>query len=116
MLCTNGRLLSFSGVVSEVSVNDDAFTEILWFSLGFCQKLLLIALELKLLLAELRSESRGWRGAVPSSKLTTFDIEGRSVGDALAHKRATFSIRSASSFEYSDPRSGSTSSKRVPLS
>jgi len=52
----------------------------------------------------------------PSSMLTAWHIVGLSVGDALVHKRATFSITMASSVEYSEPMSGSTSSRRFPLS
>lgn len=45
-----------------------------------------------------------------------WDMVGLRVGDAFVHKRATFKIVIASSDEYSDPKSGSTSSSRHPLS
>ena len=71
----------------------------LWLSLGFCQKFRRTPLELRLFAARLRSDSKGWSGVWPSSRLTTFDIFGLSVGAAVVHSRATFNIRSASSVE-----------------
>jgi hypothetical protein len=71
----------------------------LWLSLRFCQKFRGTPLELRLLAAKLRSDNKGWRGVWPSSRLTTFDIFGLSVGAAVVHSRATFNIRSASSVE-----------------
>jgi hypothetical protein len=71
----------------------------LWLSLGFSQKFLRRPLELRLFVARLRSDSMGCRGVWPSSRLTMLDIFGLSVGAAFVHKRATFSIRSASSVE-----------------
>jgi hypothetical protein len=77
----------------------DACAVMVWLSFGFSQKFLRRPLELRLFAARLRSNSKGCRGVWPSSRLTTLDIFGLSVGAALVHKRATFSIRSASSAE-----------------
>ena len=57
-----------------------------------------------------------WSGVLPSSILTTEDMDGLSVGDGLVHRRAKFSILCASSLEYFEPRLGSTSSRRFPCS
>ncbi|THU73680.1 hypothetical protein C4D60_Mb04t25420 [Musa balbisiana] len=64
-------------------------------------------------LAEAVCSTAGKSMAVPpSSMLTTLDIMGLRVGDGLVHARATFKICNASSLEYSEPRTGSTSSSR----
>lgn len=77
----------------------DAPAVMLWLSLGFSQKFLRRPLELRLFAARLSSDRKGCRGVWPSSRLTALDIFGLSVGAALVHKRATFSMRSASSVE-----------------
>ena len=65
----------------------------LWALLRICQKFMRTALELRLFSARLRSDSKGWREAWPSSRLTTSDIFGLSVGAAVVHSRAIFSTR-----------------------
>lgn len=82
--------------------------------LGHCHKVPLFDLNPDRPLEISISNTGGWTR--PSIMLTTADIVGRSVGEALVHKRATFSIKSASSVEYSAPRLGSIISKRLPLS
>ena len=88
----------------------------LWVLLGFCQKWFLMVFNLELIAENPGSESISFTAVRPSSMLTTWDIIGLRVGDALVHKRATFSITIASSVVYSEPKPGSTNSNRLPLS
>lgn len=104
---------------SDESVHN-SLSDKLWLSLELiCQKFLVTRMG-SMLSADVEEvdsfDNKVWSGACPSSKLITWDMFGRRVGDALVHKSATFSIKSASSFEYSWPRLGSTSSSSVPLS
>lgn len=106
---------SFSKFESEESLYGPS-VDMLCDMLGSSQKCFLMALNFESMVENPGSDSRSWTAVRPSSMLTTWDIIGLRVGDALVHKRATFSITIASSDEYSDPKSGSTSSSRLPLS
>lgn len=99
----------------EVSVHGPLI-DMLWVRLGCSQKWFLMALYLELTAENPGSERRSWTAVLPSSMLTTWDIFGLRVGEALVHNRATFSITIVSSDEYSEPKAGSTNSNRLPLS
>ena len=56
-----------------------------------------------------------WTTVWPPSMLTTEDMDGRSAGDGLVHRRATLIILIASSLLKSDPSLGSTSPINFPF-
>jgi len=66
---------------------------------SFCQKWFLKALSFGLTVEKLGSDSNSCIAVFPSMRLTTCDIVGLRVGDALVHINATFSINMASSSE-----------------
>lgn len=115
-LTTKRRPASSDSIYEAVDSVSGPSILMLWVLLGFCQKWFLMVFNLELTAENPGSESSSFTAVRPSSMLTTWDIVGLRLGDALVHKRATFSITIASSVVYSEPKPGSTNSNRLPLS